>query len=300
MAQLIKLQDYISRYETNVYQYSSQFIQMKTANWKGLQDAWKRGQLPEPENDEEPSEQEEEGVMKRMWKKMRKKDDVDIWQEEETVSKVPATEDELKIDFLDRLLSFQLKWASTTIQEKSFLDRSYEQDPLLKFYLQRFPDTYLLMFNPHVEMKRAILDLEQLLIGPHELDIIVHLDVEEDSAIYPEEGKSWYIEDRGIRKKIPNPLLSLQRAETYVRSVFHTYGHSFPYRKIVLAPKGHFAKTTRPYQTDYIGKEEYEGWMNEKRMLKMPLKHAQLKTAQLLLKHTRTTSVRRPEWEETE
>ncbi|SIS52534.1 hypothetical protein [Salimicrobium flavidum] len=299
MAQLIKLQDYISRYESNIYQYSSQFIQMKKTNWEGLQSTWRRGQLHEPVEEKETPPLNE-GWMKRMWNKVKPGEEEDMWERQQRAPSEPANEEELKHYFLDQLLSFQLKWASTTIHEKSFLDRTYEQDALLKFYLQRFPDTFLLMYEPQVEMKRAVLGLDQLLIGPHELDIIVHLDVENGVKIFPEEGKSWYVEERGVRRKIPNPLLPLQRAETYVRSVFHSYGHTFPYRKVVLAPEGTFNKTTRPYQTDYIGKEEYEGWMNDKRMLRMPLKHIQLKTAQLLLKHTRTTSVRRPEWEETE
>lgn len=34
MAQLVKLYDYISRYETNPFHYPSRFIQLKQDNWQ--------------------------------------------------------------------------------------------------------------------------------------------------------------------------------------------------------------------------------------------------------------------------
>src|SRR5690625_3594842 len=40
MAQLIKLRDYISRYETNPFHYPTQFIRLKQENWRKLVKAW--------------------------------------------------------------------------------------------------------------------------------------------------------------------------------------------------------------------------------------------------------------------
>ncbi|WP_146003361.1 NERD domain-containing protein [Salimicrobium jeotgali] len=296
MAQLIKLQDYISRYESNIFHYTGEFIQMKKKNWEGLNKAWKNGGLYE---EQEEAVSDESGLLKRIWNRVRNREE-EVWEEQEVQPEIPADEEELKIQFLNQLLHFQLKWASTTLQEKSFVDWGYERDDLLKYYLQRFPDTFLLMYEPLVEMKRAVLELDQILIGPDRIDIIVHLDVEEGTIIHPEEGRSWILEESGVRRKIPNPILRLRRSETYVRSVLQTYNHTFPYRKIVLAPGAVFQETVPPYSTEYIGKAEHDDWMNKKRMLKMPLKHSQLKAAQLLMKHARVTSVKAPEWEESE
>ncbi|ARI76757.1 hypothetical protein [Halobacillus mangrovi] len=47
MAQLIKLQDYISRYETSIYQYPSQFIRLKRENWSKFQHLFEQGLLEE-------------------------------------------------------------------------------------------------------------------------------------------------------------------------------------------------------------------------------------------------------------
>ncbi len=40
MAQLVKLYDYISRYEWNTYRYPTQFIRLKQENWKKLYNRW--------------------------------------------------------------------------------------------------------------------------------------------------------------------------------------------------------------------------------------------------------------------
>jgi len=40
MAQLIKLYDYIWRYEWNMYRYPSQYIRLKKDKWKDLHNDW--------------------------------------------------------------------------------------------------------------------------------------------------------------------------------------------------------------------------------------------------------------------
>ena len=45
MAQLIKLQDYVSRYEQDIYRYPSQFIKLKNQQWDKLKAAYLAGEL---------------------------------------------------------------------------------------------------------------------------------------------------------------------------------------------------------------------------------------------------------------
>ena len=45
MAQLIKIQDYISRYEQDIYRYPSQFAKLKKQQWDKLQAAYHAGEL---------------------------------------------------------------------------------------------------------------------------------------------------------------------------------------------------------------------------------------------------------------
>lgn len=45
MAQLIKMQDYISRYEQDIYRYPTQFARLKKQQWDKLKAAYNAGEL---------------------------------------------------------------------------------------------------------------------------------------------------------------------------------------------------------------------------------------------------------------
>src|SRR5690625_1373463 len=98
MAQLIKLQDYISRYEVDMFKYPSQFIRLKKEHYDKLFAEWQK-------------------VL-----------EYESMSETDSLLSFPANELELKQKFLNNILPLQLKWASSTISEVSFLDKMYESD----------------------------------------------------------------------------------------------------------------------------------------------------------------------------
>ncbi|SFG55453.1 hypothetical protein SAMN05216353_15512 [Halobacillus alkaliphilus] len=297
MGQLIKLEDYISRYETDIFQYPRQFIELKKENWSKTKRAFEQGRLEK--KDEEESEPEKKP--KRGWRRLLfrfredEKHEKEINIENETSP--PETIQDVKQKFLDQLISFQLKWASTTLQEKSFLDRTYQDDEKLKFFLQRFPDTYFIMYHPVVKVRNATMESEIILIGPLGIEIIYYLHLPGAENIMPSSDHSWNALYKERNSKVINPLLSLKRTETFVKSVLKTYGIDFPLRKVVLAPDLTFQSFQEPYDTDFVDKQRYEEWMYNKRNITSPLKHKQLKTAEALLKHCQTTSFNRPAWD---
>lgn len=302
MAQLIKLKDYISRYEVNIFQYPTQYIRLKNDNWKKMKRRYEKGMM---EGQEESYLQEnipvEENTGWKTFFKKKKREEVQEVQEEpekhEDVPPVIESIEELKQYYLDGLLPFQMKWATTTLREKSFIDLAYQEDPNLKYFLQRFPDTYLLMYEPVTLMKKAEVEIDHLLIGPFGIDIITYLSHPSGTTIYPTTDHSWYIEKGYARHKVRNPMLSLRRTETFIKSVLSKYQLDFPFRKVILAKDLDFGPGQEPYQTEFIGKNRYQDWFNEKRNIKSPLKHDQLKVAEALLKHCRTIAVKRPEWD---
>lgn len=297
MAQLIKLDDYISRYEVSMYQYPTQYIRLKKDNWNKMRGRFEAGFM-DVVDDTSGMEKEKEArhFWKYLFQKNKGEEESESADDGETTP-TPRTLEELKQFYLDGLLPFQLKWASSTLQEKSFPQPSYQEDPMLKYYLQRFPDTFLLMYKAVAEIKKAEVEIDHLLIGPYGIDIITFISHLGGERIHPTSEHSWFIEEGNVQHKVINPLLSLRRTETFVKSVLTKYGLDFPYQKIVLAPDLIFGPGQEPYQTYFIGKDNYNEWFQEKRKMKSPLKHDQLKVAELLLKHCRTISVNRPEWE---
>ncbi|MGN8645848.1 NERD domain-containing protein [Gracilibacillus sp. HCP3S3_G5_1] len=297
MAQLIKLENYISRYQRDIYHYPSQFSRLKKENWERLKHLWlEQLQLKlEVENDDELKETNFSN-----WRSFfRRPSDEDEKETEENDS-LPASEKELKHYFLDTLVPFQLKWASTTINEMSFINQSYYQDFLLKYFLQRIPDTYLLMYFPVFQLKNGPMESDIVLISPLEIEIITLIEKPTNQTIIPNDGRLWFVEENNIQSKILSPLISTKRTETVIQSILKKYQLDFPIKKVVLSRTNLMKYYAEPYHTKYIDRNNHEEWLKQKQQLHTPLKHQQLKIAEALLKHCESISVKRPEWEQDE
>ncbi|KGP71221.1 nuclease-related domain-containing protein [Pontibacillus yanchengensis] len=274
MAQLIKLQDYASRYTADPYRYPSRFIRLKQQNWKRMKQAWDKYKQDGPES-------------------------MDMEMKEYMFNgDIPETELELKQYYLNGLLPFQFKWASRTLTEMSFLDRYYEKDSTLIYFLQRYPDTFLFMYEPIFKIKKAPVETDHLLIHPQGIYCISYMDLPDTDKLIAGDDRTWYQENDRIRSRMLSPLISLKRSSRIVRSILHAYEIDFPVKQIVLAPNHLISFEYEPYQTEYIGMEEYEDWFHKMRTYSSPLKSIQLKAVSALLSYTQITSVRRPEWED--
>lgn len=290
MAQLIKLQDYISRYEIDMFRYPAQFIRLKHENWKKFNSMIEQ-QKTNILNQENESTNEK-GRKKFFFKRSEQDQQVETWVYPELSDK------EKKQLFLDGLLPFQLKWASSSIREKSFLDYYYKESATLRYFLQRFPDTFLIMFNPIFLLKKVPVEGEIILITPVEIMCISMLDFPEDVKIIARDDRTWMQEKDNVRTSFLSPMISLKRTDVIIRSVLDRYSIDFPVRKLVLSELNEIQYESESYQTRYIGKEEYPEWFQKTRTFKSPLKHTQLKAAEALLLHCQTTSVKRLEWDE--
>ncbi|AIF43156.1 hypothetical protein X953_08335 [Virgibacillus sp. SK37] len=296
MAQLIKLQDYVSRYEWNAYRYPSQFIRLKQDNWQKLYGRWQ--EPPTEVTDEVEQESPKLGPISKIKALMRK----DVGEEEQNIKEenLPETEAELKQYFLNRIFNFQLKWATSTVTELSYMKRSYYTDSLLKYFLQRFPDNYLCMYYPIFTVKSAPVDGEIILISPIGIEIIYVVEEDDEAKVFVENGRTWKVITEEQGKKILSPQIALKRTEQIVNSILRTINIEFPIQKTVLSRKNVFIFNEELYQTKLVGAKQYEEWFKQKRSLSSPLKSQQLKVAEALLKYSQTTSVKRPEWEEEE
>ncbi|MDQ0160127.1 NERD domain-containing protein [Alkalibacillus salilacus] len=301
MAQLIKLQDYVSRYEQDIFRYPGQFIRLKKENYEGIKQQW----LEQKEQDQISPIVEEEEVDKKkgFFKKWFKKEEEDDQFEtvDHAISQLPDDENELKRDFLDRIFQFQLKWASSTLHEVSFLDRIYETDDQLKYFLMRFPDTFLLYYQPIFKLNKALLEGDIIMVTPTSIQCIYWLDTDDESVVYEAvDQRKWKKRINGEEKSIVNPNIALKRMEGAIRSILNYHEIDYTIEKIVLSQNGVIQYNHSPQQTHYIDQSTYETWFHNQRTTSTPLKHQQLKVAGALLEHTQTTSINRPEWEDVE
>lgn len=326
MGQLIKLQDYVSRYEQNIYHYPSRFVRLKKQQWEKLLSHWESG-IVVPRKDEWQSNvdllyreiENDQTVMKKMKDLFRfnkqKEDESQVHETEEKLPSdedeedpsmqfspqfalFPETEEELKHQFLDQLFRFQMRWATSTLTEKSVVRKQFYFDPQLKFFLQRFPDNCLVLYKPIFLLKKAPVETEVILISPTEVQCISFIEKEENAVFIGSSDHFWKKRYANNEEKVLNPLLSVNRMGNIVGELFRHYGIDLPVKKVILSRNGYIDYPSPPYDVHFVEKRNFNEWFQRLRTLPSPLKHMQLKGANTLLQHCQTTSYKRLEWEE--
>ncbi|WP_027409605.1 NERD domain-containing protein [Anoxybacteroides tepidamans] len=311
MGQLIKLQDYISRYENDVYRYASEFIRLKKKQWERIKEEWENGETNDAPIDSSWEWLEEKrSVFQtiRGWFKRSEEERTDeglnsqetSCDEDEFFSSMfvtePKTVDELKLLFLEKVFELQMKWASSTLKHVSIVDRKFYYEEPLKYFLQRFPDTYLCLYKPVFLAKNAPVELDTVLLSPLATWCISFA---EGEIIVGSTERFWTeIEKNGEKKRI-NPLISLRRTEKIISDLYDRYEIELPIKKVILNRYGYIDYRYAPGDVELIDKRYYEQWFSSLRSSTAPLKHMQLKAASHLLRHCYSHYYER-QWQEDE
>src|SRR5699024_7613044 len=158
--------------ETDISRYPAQYVRLKKQQWDKLCETWSM-----KDQDVEQTDENSRFIGKITgWFKREKETVIDyepvpLDEEESTFSDAlmhAQTEEELKRLFLNELYSFQLKWASSTIVDQSYIEKKYYFDQRLKHFLQGFPDIFFVFYEPIFLMKQAPIELEVIIITPTE------------------------------------------------------------------------------------------------------------------------------------
>ncbi|AYC29886.1 NERD domain-containing protein [Paenisporosarcina cavernae] len=311
MAQLIKLQDYVSRYQKDLKRYSNQFVRLKKVQWHRMKQEWENGVALVEWVHEETEIEQKDSWLSRLFK--RDEAEIDLSDELESDSHTgledrlgdfqvnmsyhPKTIDELKKMYLDQLFHFQLQWASSTLMEKSHLDNKYIRDTFLRLLTQRLPDNLLLFYRPIIQVKKAPLELEIVLLTPTETLCICLLEAEDMAAFVANEERFWTKKWRDQEQKVLNPMIALNRMESVLKQLYQSNEVELPIRKVIVSRNGYIDFPGNSYGLKLIDKRSFEEWFMQLRNISIPLKHMQMKAAEALLAHTQTTSFSRVGWE---
>ncbi|KFL16247.1 glucanohydrolase [Geobacillus stearothermophilus] len=299
MGQLLKLRDYISRYETDVYHYVPEFIRLKQWQWEQAKARW------EAERDadgarREPGETWDFLLDKPSWwerliGRWRRGPEPEMDEERPPAPPLSraATLDELKRQFLDDLFELQLRWASSTMTHVSFVDEAWYGDETLKYFLQRFPDTHLCFYRPVAAAGKAAVELETILLTPAAAWCLAFVEGEPDNVVIASTGRFWVERAGADTVKRVNPVISLRRTEGIVSDIFRRHGVEWPIHLAVVNRYGYIDSGHLFPFVRYIDKRNYESWFSRLRGSALPLRHGQLKAAEALLRHCISFSSRR-------
>lgn len=328
MAQLVKLQDYVSRYQNDLKRYPTQFVRLKTIQWERMKKDWASGEEIPQWDHEELEEKPHDSLIKRILSFKRKKK-IDPWEEsqyvgdkekflnelseelskqpdEEPIAEEPSsfmfqpaifyypqTIEELKKMYIDQLFQFQLKWASSTLREKSYVQPKYYRDSLLRAFTQRLPDSYFLFYYPIFQVKKAPIELGVILLTPTDCYCIQVLEEEVQAVFVGDSTRFWKKKVGKLDKKVLSPLIGLNRMESIIKQIFHNHEVNLKIRKVVLSRNGYIDYPGSSYGIEFIDKKNYTDWFNHLSKNPSPMKHMQFKAAQFLLDKVLTTSYHR-------
>ncbi|MDD1503914.1 nuclease-related domain-containing protein [Lysinibacillus sp. CNPSo 3705] len=327
MAQLVKIQDYISRYQIDLARYPTQFVRLKKSQWERVKRQWELGEeISEWQHTDDDSEndsfteKERFSLFKKIFAGRQKEENVDVEQieisnelisdediipEEETtltfepkIVYAPQSIHELKRMFIDQFFHFQMKWASSTLREKSYVDPRFMRDPLLRNLLQKLPDNYLLFYYPILQIRKAPIELDVVLMSPTECICITVLEAE-NQAVYVGGSERFWIKKVGTKdSKILNPMISLNRMESVLTQLFTQDDINMPIRKVILTQNGYFDYPGSPYGIQFVDRRNYGEWMEHLKKVSSPMKHMQIRASQTILNNVQTTSFNRDIWKQ--
>lgn len=313
MAQLVKMLDYISRYEKDLSRYPTQYIRLKKYQWERMKTQWENGaDLTEwQQEDVEKEEEAEEGKwfspLFRLFSQRKIVSDEEVPEtiddekdEEENnfgfspnIIYNPTNIEQLRRLYLDQLFHFQIKWASSTLMDKSRVDPRFMRDTLLRSFAQRLPDSYLLFYYPILKLKKAPVELDIIMVTPVECMCITVLEAEDVSAFIGSGDRFWVKKSGENETKLLNPLISLNRMEKIVTSIFSGQEIDFPVKKYLISRNGYIDYPGVPFDVTIIDRRSYENWFSTLQKLPVPLKSTQFKAAQAILDIGQSTSISR-------
>lgn len=295
MAHLIKLEDYISRYQFDLHRYPSQFARMKRERWYYMKSKWEQAQYELVDLEAEDSEEQSNFLAKTFqritsWRDRSEDESDHIDYENERWKHM--TLEEVKDIFLRDLFRSQLRWASSSLLEESTIHPLYRRDDWLRFFSQQFPDNYFLMYKPVFYIKKAPVELDLILISPTSIYCITLLEGHEYSVFEASSNRFWIEHINQKRKKRLSPLLSIARMETVIGSIMKKERQSFPIERLILSPNSLIDYSNHSPNVTIIDRRNFDQWHKQMKNHPSPLKHDQMKITSLLLDYCHTVSHR--------
>ncbi|MGJ9382325.1 nuclease-related domain-containing protein [Salipaludibacillus sp. CF4.18] len=294
MAQLLKLADYVSRYEIDIYRYPSRYVRLKKERWQRVQREWavqKNISIDRPFW--ESYEEEVKTFFQKSWNKLRRKAKMELDDEIELPSEQEMphqSKEQMKASFLEELFKFQINWVSSTVSERSAVKRSYYYDSLLEFLVKKLPDSFFILYEPVFFLKKATVDLDVIILTPSEIWLIKPLLGNENTIFQFDSDRFWSKKDGKRESKFLHPIISLNRMRTVIESILEEKNLSMPMKQVIVAKNSYIDIPQHNQRAKLIDKRNFHEFHEQFLKNKSPIKHTQLKIADALLAKCMTNS----------
>lgn len=317
MAQLVKLHDYISRYETDIYRYPSRYVRLKKERWTRLLNNWEvkrdladlttsllKNNNIEQMEEEETSKNKLRSKLKQWFSKRNndsftidnlsvaydaENDDYSFFQEMAYYQTL-ETKEQLRDAFKEELLRFQFNWASSTISEQSDVRSKYYFDPFLSFMLKELPDSFFIFYEPVIYLRKAPVDFDTIILTPSEIWLIATLLGNENTIYQNLSEKYWLRIHKKEKEKILNPGIMIRRMRSVIEHILLDRELSFSIKTAIVAKDSYIDIPQTEQRIKLIDRRNFDAWHRKMVRNVAPIKHQQLKIADVLLQQSLTIS----------
>lgn len=292
MAQLVKLSHYVSRYEIDIYRYPSRYVRLKRERWNRLKQEWNAQQtgLPDPVGAEDRVNGDSLAgrAFKRLFKRKASNDDDIPYPGFNHIRR--QTLEEVKADFQEELFHFQINWASSTVSEVSKVKEKYYHDEMLRLLLKKLPDTYFVFYEPVSYLKKAPVELDIVIMSPSEIWVLKSLQGDSETIYSKASDRYWQKREGSKTEKILSPLYDLNRMRTVIEYLSEQEGLTFPVYQAVAAKDSFLDLSSHSTRTKLLDKRTIDAFVQRLINNQAPIKHTQLKMADILLANVQTVS----------
>lgn len=254
MAQLIKINQCVSRYQVDLRCYANRFTWLKKKRMEEWKERWEN----------------------RLDIKNRA-------QQDDKYSKP------LKIEFGNWMFEKQLDWSTRTAFEWSIRPDKIHTEQWLRRILEGINDVSFFMYQPVLLTKSGPVQLDSVLITNDIICCVHPLKGEPGNVFRNVTQRKWCEMTNGVMRPLISPLISLRRTKAVVSAFLKSHDlASMKIEAAVYAPECYIEQTMSNYEADFIDRRNERDWFIRLDQHSLLMKREQLEAAELLLKHSET------------
>lgn len=196
-------------------------------------------------------------------------------------------------DFENWLFEKQIEWSTRTAYEQSQLPESIREECWLKRIVHGINDVSFLMFQPVLLTKSGSVQLDSLLISNDTISCIHPVSGAYGAVFRPVSQRQWkIIADGGNIRTIINPLISLRRSQAVVSSFLKKNELSgFNVTSVVYAPECYIEDPgTGSYEAEFVDRRNELSWFQKVDQHSLLMKREQVDCVEQLLIHCETVA----------
>lgn len=262
MAQLIKIDQCVSRYQIDLRHYANRFLRLKRRRWAKWKERWET--IPENGRLNLSKKKRETGTLA-----------------------------ELKKDFNSWFFKEQILWATATSKEKSEIPDQLRQNAWLKTLLSTVNDVTFILYYPVLKVKSAVVQVDPILVTNDAVWCVKPLLGEEGSVFQESSQRKWKEIVTGGAHERMNPMISLNRTAAVAEELLSEQGIDIKVKSALVSPTSFIEFIHAPADVSIIDRRFTDEWLAGISDQSSTLKHSQLKAAEELLSRSETDAYAR-------